>query len=167
MLFSYCHLGFFPLFSTSWLLFLLLIQLYLLFADEATKLIYKEGPDHEQQQQLLLRCLHTQLVATPESLCSPRTIGGASQRPFPTLPFLGCLGGTRRPANIYYNQYFGPFHLLCIILLVLNVKEARPVLQSSYKTRGIRNEEPYMSSTAYWDHKTMGVGAVFKSQRAL
>lgn len=123
------------------------MRLCLLFADEATKLIYKEGPDHEQQQQQLLRRVHTQLMAAPESLCvALEAIGGASQRPSPILPLIGCPVSTRRPANIYYNQYFGPFQLLCRILLVLNVKEARPVLQSSYETNGIR-KEPYLNTS--------------------
>lgn len=88
-----------------------------------------------------------QLMAAPESLrVALEAIGGASQRPSPTLPLIGCPVSTRRPANIYYNQYFGPFQLLCRILLVLNVKEARPVLQSSYKANGIR-KEPYVNTS--------------------
>lgn len=38
-------------------------------------------------------------------------------------------------ADIYCNQYFSPLKLLCRLLLVLNVKEARPVLQSSFKKK--------------------------------
>lgn len=88
MLFSYCHLrGFLVLFSTFYLLFLLLIHLYLLFPDEVTKPIYKEGPNHEQQQQLILRRLHTQLMAPPRCLrVALEADGGASQRPPPSSP---------------------------------------------------------------------------------
>lgn len=53
--------------------------------DEATKLIYKEGPNHEQQQQLLLGRLHTQLMATPSLCVALEAVGGASQRPSPPL----------------------------------------------------------------------------------
>lgn len=67
-------------------------------------------------------------MATPQALrVALEAIGGASLRPFPPPP-IGCPVSTRRPANIYYNQYFGPFQLLCRILLVLNVKETRPAL---------------------------------------
>lgn len=45
-------------------------------------------------------------------------------------------------ADIYCNQYFSPLKLLCRILLVLNVKEARSVLQSSLK---VNNRKPYLN----------------------
>lgn len=108
-------------------------------------------------------------MAVPVSCVDLEAIGGASQRPLPT-PFIGCPVSTRRPTNIYYNQYFGPFQLFCRILLVLNVKEARPVLQSSYKMKGVRTEKSHaetclvqpaaMAKPCVW-------GAVFKNQSAV
>lgn len=45
-------------------------------------------------------------------------------------------------ADIYCNQYSSPLKLLCKTLLVLNVKEARSVLQSSLK---VNNRKPYLN----------------------
>ena len=158
VLFSYGHLGFLAYF----LIFFLLIHLYFFFADEAAQLIHKEGADHEQQQQLLLWCLHPQLMQRQNLCVALEAIGGASETspPLPLQPPIGCPVSTRRPANIYYNQYFDPFQLLCRILLVLNVREARPVfhLPTEQNKRSKRRAILKPSHPACWSCKTVCVG---------
>lgn len=70
-------------------------------------------------------------------------IGGVFQRFF-FIFFIGCLVSIRRFINIQYNQYFGFFQFFCRILLVLNVKEVRFVLQFLYKMKGVRIEKSYV-----------------------
>lgn len=75
MLFSCDHLGF----VADFVIFFLLTHLYFSFADEAAQLVHKEGADHQQQQQLLVRRLDPQLMQRQNLRVALEAIGGASE----------------------------------------------------------------------------------------
>ena len=100
MLFSCDHLGF----LADFLIFFLLIHLYFSFADEAAQLIHKEGADHEQQQQLLLRRLDPQLMQRQNLCVALEAIGGASETSPPLPPHPRRLPSQDQEARKYLLQ---------------------------------------------------------------
>lgn len=111
-------------------------------SDEATKLVYKEGTDHQQQQQLLFRCFNAQLMEICGHMCRLRSNQRCLSETF-LLLFTGALHRLKEAMQIFIAiSILVPSKLLCRILLVLNVKEARSVSQSSLK---VNIRKPYLN----------------------
>lgn len=69
-------------------------------SDEATKLVYKEGPDHQQQQQLLFRCFNAQLMETCGHMCRLRSNQRCLSETF-LLLFTGALHQLKEAMQIF------------------------------------------------------------------
>lgn len=88
----------FPRLFFFWHLLLMFFSFFL--SDEATKLVYKEGTDHQQQQQLLFRCFNAQLMEICGHMCRLRSNQRCLSETF-LLLFTGTLHQLKEAMQIF------------------------------------------------------------------